>query len=230
MSALLDVEGLGTGYGRVDVLRDVSIRIEPGHVVALLGPNGAGKTTVLRALSGQIPIRTGVVRWNGEPTTDPLHRRARKGLGVVGEERSIFRQLTVRENFRVANTTAEHALGLFPELEKRLRIRAGLLSGGEQQMLALAMALGRDPSLLLVDELSLGLAPIVVERLLAAVRAAADRGIGVLVVEQHVRRVLEIADYVYVLNRGQVQLEGAASELRHRLEEIEDSYFASSAS
>ena len=226
MNMLLEVEDLHAGYGSVDVLHGIALELRAGEVVALLGANGAGKTTTLRALSGEIPVRSGSIRWNGETTTSPLHRRARNGLGIVGEDRSILRQLSVRENFRVAGVDVANGLELFPELEVRLRLRAGLLSGGEQQMLALALAVGREPDLLLVDELSLGLAPLVVDRLSRAVRAAADRGVGVLVVEQHVRRILAVADSGYVLRRGVVELHGTASDLAARVEEIEASYFA----
>jgi branched-chain amino acid transport system ATP-binding protein len=226
MAGLLEVDQVSAGYGPVPVLRDVSLSVEPGQVVALLGPNGAGKTTTLRTVSGAIPLSAGTVRWKGAPTTAPLHRRARTGLAYVFEERSFFRQMTLQQNLRVANVATDFAFELFPELAPRLRVRAGLLSGGEQQMLSLALALGRSPDLVLIDELSLGLAPLVVDRLLGVVRRAADSGIGVLVVEQSVRRILEIADTVSVLQRGQVELSGTAEELRDRLEEIERSYFA----
>jgi ABC-type branched-subunit amino acid transport system ATPase component len=225
LSTLLSVEAVCAGYGQIPVLRDVSISVEPGQVVALLGLNGAGKTTTLRAVSGVIPAQSGTVKWKGMPTSAPLHRRARAGLAYVSEERSIFRQLSTRDNMRAAGVTSVGALELFPELSSRLHVKAGLLSGGEQQMLALSLALGRSPELLLIDELSLGLAPQVVERLLRTVRNAADAGLGVLVVEQSIRRVLDIADAAYVLQRGEVVLSGSAATLRGRVSEIEASYF-----
>jgi branched-chain amino acid transport system ATP-binding protein len=141
----------------------------------------------------------------------------------------VFTQLHTADNLRVGRVEAARALELFPELEKRLRISAGMLSGGEQQMLSLARALSRSPRLLLADELSLGLAPLVVQRLLSAVRAAADRGLGALLVEQHVRKVLDIADRVYVLRRGRVELVGTPQELRRNLGAIESSYLAGGA-
>ena len=229
MSVLVEAEGLQAGYGSVVVVRDLDLQVRAGEVVALLGPNGAGKSTTLLTLSGALSPLGGVVRWNGAATKAALHARARQGLGLVTEERSVFMRLTARENLRVGGRNIAAALELFPELEPRLDVKAGLLSGGEQQMLTLARALARRPSLLLADELSLGLAPLVVNRLLSAVRRAADGGVGVLLVEQHVSKVLDIADRVYVLRRGRVELAGAARELRGRLAEIESSYLSATA-
>ena len=226
MAVLVEAEGLEAGYGSVVVVRDLDLRVNAGEVVALLGPNGAGKSTTLLTLSGDLPPLGGTVRWSGAATKAPLHARARRGLSLVTEERSVFMGLTARENLRVGCRDIEPALELFPELRARLDVRAGLLSGGEQQMLTLARALARRPTLLLADELSLGLAPLVVRRLLGAVRAAADQGVGVLLVEQHVSKVLQIADRVYVLRRGRVRMSGTAAELRGRLGEIETSYLA----
>ena len=228
MSVLVEAEGLQAGYGSVVVVRDLDLQVRAGEVVALLGPNGAGKSTTLLTLSGALSPLGGVVRWNGAATKAALHARARQGLGLVTEERSVFMRLTARENLRVGCRDIAAALELFPELESRLDVKAGLLSGGEQQMLTLARALARRPSLLLADELSLGLAPLVVNRLLSAVRRAADDGVGVLLVEQHVSKVLDIADRVYVLRRGRVELAGRADELRGRLAEIESSYLSAS--
>ena len=228
MSVLVEAEGLQAGYGSVVVVRDLDLQVRAGEVVALLGPNGAGKSTTLLTLSGALSPLGGVVRWNGAATNAALHSRARQGLGLVTEERSVFMRLTARENLRVGCRDLAPALELFPELESRLDVKAGLLSGGEQQMLTLARALARRPSLLLADELSLGLAPLVVNRLLSAVRRAADDGVGVLLVEQHVSKVLDIADRVYVLRRGRVELAGRADELRGRLAEIESSYLSAS--
>jgi branched-chain amino acid transport system ATP-binding protein len=220
---LIEARSLSAGYGSQPVLRDLDLEVRPGEVVALLGPNGAGKTTTLRALSGELPPMDGEVRWLGDTARAPLHRRARQGLAYVGE-RAVFTGLDTADNLRVGRVTPEQALELFPELEKRLTTGAGMLSGGEQQMLSLARALSRSPKLLLADELSLGLAPLVVGRLLRAVRRAADRGLGALLVEQHVRRVLDIADRVYVLHRGRVAMTGTPKELRGDLDAIESSY------
>jgi len=223
--ALIAIRGLSAGYGTQPVVRDLDIEVRPGEVVALLGPNGAGKTTTLRVLAGDLAPMSGEVRWLGGVGRAPLHRRARQGLAYVGE-RAVFTRLDVAENLRVGRVEAARALELFPELEKRLRTGAGMISGGEQQMLSLARALCRSPRLLLADELSLGLAPLVVERLLRAVREAADQGLGALLVEQHVRKVLDIADRVYVLRRGRIEMTGTPRELRENLDAVESSYLA----
>ncbi|MFI7501870.1 ABC transporter ATP-binding protein [Streptomyces sp. NPDC049687] len=222
---LIEARSLSAGYGSRPVVRELDLEVRPGEVVALLGPNGAGKTTTLRALSGSLAPMGGEVRWLGAPGRAPLHRRARQGLAYVGE-RAVFTRLDTADNLRVGRVGSQQALALFPELEKRLRTGAGMLSGGEQQMLSLARALCRAPKLLLADELSLGLAPLVVDRLLRAVREAADRGLGALLVEQHVRKVLDIADRVYVLHRGRVTMTGTPEELRGNLDAIESSYLA----
>ncbi|MET8513908.1 ABC transporter ATP-binding protein [Streptomyces sp. NPDC005077] len=222
---LIEARALSAGYGTVPVLRDLDLEVRPGEVVALLGPNGAGKSTTLRVLSGDLAPMSGEVRWLGGTGLATLHRRAREGLAYVGE-RAVFTRLDTADNLRVGRVTTDQALALFPELEKRLRTGAGMLSGGEQQMLSLARALCRTPKLLLADELSLGLAPLVVDRLLRAVREAADRGLGALLVEQHVRKVLDIADRVYVLRRGRIVMTGTPKELRANLDEIESSYLA----
>lgn len=162
--------------------------------------------------------------------TAPLHRRAKMGLSYVTEERSIFKTLSTRDNFRCGGVSPKAAIEMFPELERSLGTRAGLLSGGEQQMLTLARALLRGPRLLLADELSLGLAPLIVDRLLKAVREAADeRGTGVLVVEQHARKALRYADRVYVLRGGRVEMAVSAEEARRRLPEIEAAYLSAQA-
>jgi branched-chain amino acid transport system ATP-binding protein len=226
---LLEVEGLTVGYGPVNVVNDLAFSVSAGQIVALLGPNGAGKTTTILGVGGVLPVHAGNVRLNGQPLKGPLFRRVRRGMGLVTEERGVFRQLTVRENLRVAGVDAERVFALFPELKVRLRVKAGLLSGGEQQMLAVGRALVRDADLLLIDELSLGLAPLVVDRLLRVIREAADRGMGILLVEQHVRKVLNIADHAYVLQRGRFGASAPADELRGNLDEIEAMYFAKNA-
>jgi branched-chain amino acid transport system ATP-binding protein len=204
--------------------------VSPGEVVCLLGPNGAGKTTTLLAMSGELPLLGGEVIFEGEPTTAPLYRRARAGLAYVTEERSVFKSLSGFDNLRTGGVTPEDVLALFPELERCLGTRGGLLSGGEQQMLTVGRALARKPRLLLADELSLGLAPIIVDRLLQAVRTAAtDRGMAVLLVEQHARKALRYADRVYVMRRGHVEMALTAAEASRRISEIENVYLAISA-
>jgi branched-chain amino acid transport system ATP-binding protein len=164
------------------------------------------------------------VRYDDRPLTGPLHRRARRGLGLITEERAVFRQLSTETNLALGAGGVNGALGVFPELERLLDRKAGLLSGGEQQMLVLARALAARPRLLLVDELSLGLAPLMVTRLLTAIGEAASDGMSVLLVEQHARQALEVADRAYVLLRGAIELEGTGAELLARLPEIERTY------
>jgi len=211
---VLEVEGLSAGYGELAAVRELDLTVHAGEVVALLGPNGAGKTTTLLTLAGELPPLAGGITYLGRAHNDPLHRRVRHGLGFVPEERSVFQSLTVSANLRLGPGSSDVALDLFPELRPLLGRRAGLCSGGEQQILALGRALAARPRLLVVDELSLGLAPLVVERLLEAIRAAADEdGMGVLLVEQHAGKALAVADRAYVLRRGRVVLESSSSDL-----------------
>ena len=226
----IECTGLSAGYGSMAVVRDLDLHVDAGEVVALLGANGAGKTTTLLTLAGELAPLAGEVRLRGRPTTAPMHARCRDGLGFLTEERSVIMGLTARENLRLADVAPEVAVDLFPELGPLLPRTAGLLSGGEQQMLSLARALGRRPDVLLADELSLGLAPMVVERLLTSVRQAADeRGVAVLLVEQHVRQALSVADRVYVMERGRVSLSGAVADVRAKIEQIEVAYLSAAA-
>jgi ABC-type branched-subunit amino acid transport system ATPase component len=221
---LLDARGLSAGYGALAAVRDLNLHVRPGEIVAVLGANGAGKTTTLLTLAGEIQPMAGEVRWLGEPCGFPLFRRARQGLALVTEERSVFMALTARENLRLGRGEIERAVELFPELSNHLDRVAGLLSGGQQQMLTLARALAGRPRVLLADELSLGLAPLVVQRLLAAVQAAARDGVGVILVEQHVRQALKVADRVYVLQRGRVVFEADAATASAKIGQIEKAY------
>jgi branched-chain amino acid transport system ATP-binding protein len=221
---LLEARGLSVGYTDVPVVTDLHLGVRPGEVVAILGPNGAGKTTVLLGLAGELKPTAGEVRWGGSITRAPMYVRCREGMSFVTEEKSVIFSLTVMDNLRLGRGDLDVAFDLFPELTPLVRRPAGLLSGGEQQILTLARALSRSPRLLLADELSLGLAPLVVERLLAAVRRAADDGVAVLIVEQHVRQVLDVADRAVVLRHGQVELAAPAAELRSRPERIERAY------
>jgi branched-chain amino acid transport system ATP-binding protein len=226
---LLVAKGVSAGYHGHPIVHNLDLTVRAGEVCVLLGPNGAGKTTTLLTLAGDLPALSGEVLLDGKPTKAPLHRRAHAGLSFVTEERSVFMRLSVIENLRVGRTDVDRALSLFPELKPLLRRRAGLLSGGEQQMLSLARALARKPKILLIDELSLGLAPLVVVRLLDAVtRAAHEDGVGVLLVEQHVKQALRVADHVLVMQRGQIVLRGPKDEVAGKVEELESAYLSES--
>ena len=225
MSALLETRSLKAGYLGREVVRAVNLRVQAGEVVCLLGPNGAGKTTTLLTIAGELTPVDGIVLFDNVPTFTPMYQRVNSGIGLVTEDRLVFTKMSTRDNLRIGGGSIEQALELFPELEARLDVRGGMLSGGEQQMLALARALSRDPKLLLADELSLGLAPMIVDRLLGAVREAADeRGTGALIVEQHARKALKYSDRMYLMARGQLLLDLPADEAIERIDEIEDAY------
>ena len=230
MGALLEISSLNTGYSGVSVVRDLNLHVDEGEVVALLGPNGAGKTTTLLTISGLVPAISGDVRVFGRSVKGRRpHAIARDGLAHVPEGRALFYQLSVAENLRLGAKSGRsdiaRAVSFFPALKPILDRRAGLLSGGEQQMLAMARALMVNPRLLMVDEMSLGLAPIIVERLLPILRKIADEtGAGVLLVEQHVHMALEVADRAYVMNHGELAVEGKAADLAKDRALIEASY------
>ena len=225
-SPLLMANEISAGYGMGPAISSLSLHVRAGEVVVLLGPNGAGKTTTLLALGGELPLTAGDVFFRGKRTEEPLHRRAQNGLGFITEASSVISSFSVRENLRIGRCDVAEVLHLFPELDSLMGRRGGLLSGGEQRMLSVARALARRPVLVMADELSFGLAPLVVRRLLDTLRAAADRGMGVLIVEQHVRLALGIADRAYVLRRGRVVLEGTGLEMADRIHEIQDSYMS----
>lgn len=232
MSTTLDVRGASFGYGGHAVVRDLSIELHEGEVVALLGANGAGKTTTLLGLSGLVERFGGDIDLAGGPiTTLAPEVRVKRGLAHVPEERALFTDLTVLENLQVGQhsrrKSVEAALDRCPELRPLLGRRAGLLSGGEQQMLAVARALAGEPRVLLLDEMSLGLAPLIVERLLVMIRElATSTGCAVLLVEQHVHQALAVADRGYVLRRGEIVLSGTVDRLNEDLDALEASYLS----
>jgi len=225
VTSLLEMAGVHAGYGGAAVLRGFDLHVDAGEVVALLGANGAGKTTTLLTAAGFLSTMQGEVRVLGRSTQGRRPQDlARDGLAFVPEDRSLFFSLTVAENLKLGTRGGDvtPVFHHFPALEALMDRRAGLLSGGEQQMLAVGRALLTKPKLLMVDEMSLGLAPIIVQQLLPIVRTVADEtGAGVLLVEQHVNLALEVADRAVVLAHGDIVLEGDAAQLqrdRHLLE------------
>jgi len=219
-TAMLEVEDVTAGYGDTTVLRNVSLTVPDGSVVALLGPNGAGKSTLLRTVSGLIKPTGGSIRLAGEEVTGmPAYAMARRGLCHLPEGRGIFPSLTVRENLILESpkgqesATIETAVTSFPVLGTRLKQTAGSLSGGEQQMLALVRAFVSHPKIVVVDEASLGLAPVLVDRIFETLREIVATGVSLLLVEQYITRALDIADTAYLLNRGQMVFSGPSSEL-----------------
>jgi len=223
LSALLDVTDIHTSYGQSCALFGVSLTVARGECVCLLGRNGVGKTTTMRSIMGLTPPAQGRVVWNGQDITGwPPHRVARAGIGFVPEDRRVFAELSVWENLDIARQasrrtgawTEESVYGLFPKLRDLRDRPSGFLSGGEQQMLTIARTLMGNPELLLLDEPSEGLAPLVVEHLLEQVRVLKQRGLTILLAEQGVDFSLALADRVYVLEKGAVMFAGAAAELR----------------
>ncbi|MCU1454705.1 MAG: putative amino acid transporter ATP-binding protein [Acidimicrobiales bacterium] len=225
----LTLRNLTAGYNGIAAIRDVDLVVHAGELVTLLGPNGAGKTTTLLTVCGVVSPMHGEVLLGGQrvPAGRP-HVLARRGLGHVPENRGLFFELTAAQNMRLATKSkveVDRVLELFPALPALMGRRAGVLSGGEQQMLAIARALARRPRVLMVDELSLGLAPLVVQSLLASLRNAVDDdGIAVLLIEQHIELALGAADRAYVLNHGRIALEGSAESLKNERALIESSY------
>ena len=220
----LHVEHLEVRYGDLAGVRDVSLRVEPGSIVALLGSNGAGKTTTLNAIAGLVPPSKGAITWRGESIAGrPAHEIVRLGLALSPEGWRLFTQQSVEQNLLLGTTPLrdrkrvpallDQVYTLFPRLKERRRQRAGTLSGGERQMLALGRALMSEPKLLLLDEPSLGLAPSVVESLYEALDRLHDSGLTLLIAEQSIQLALELADYAYVLQTGRSVLEGSASQM-----------------
>ncbi len=231
MSALA-VRGLTSGYGGVAVLHDFDMVVEAGEVLTLLGANGAGKTTALLAILGALPATTGKVELLGSDMTGwPTERIARQGVVLVPDDRGLFAHLTVAEHLRLAlrpgrpASLRDEALDTFPLLKGLLKRRCALLSGGEQRMLALAKAIIFEPRVLLIDEMSLGLGPLIVQGLMPIIRSlATDRGVAVVLVEQHAELALRISDKAIVMSRGRISLAGDAATLRESRSALEAAY------
>lgn len=227
---IISCQGLRAGYGDVCVVRDLDLTVRQGEVVVLLGPNGAGKTTTLLTVAGLLPKLGGSVEVGGEPVNaERPHEMTRRGLAFVPDTRELVSVLTVRDNLRVAarkgGQTVDDILDLFPSLRARLKLKAGQLSGGEQQMLAMGRALMNRPKALVVDEMSMGLAPIIVEQLLEIIADVARQGhTGVLLVEQHVALALHAADRAYVIVHGEVSLQSDAADLRTHPDRLAQAY------
>jgi branched-chain amino acid transport system ATP-binding protein len=220
---VLTVRDLSSGYGRSTVVRNVNLVVPRGSVTALLGPNGAGKTTLLSTISGLLAAKDGRVMFRGRDVTAVApERRARFGLCHIPQGRGIYRSLTVRENLLMQaprgreRESIDRATTAFPLLARRIGQRAGTLSGGEQQMLSMAAAYVRGAEVILADEPSLGLAPIIIDQIFESLRSLAGEGIALLLVDQFVSQVLDMADRAYVLRHGEVAFEGSASKLREQ--------------
>ncbi|KAA0215256.1 MAG: ABC transporter ATP-binding protein [Lautropia sp.] len=225
---LLAVENLCVSYGKVEALHEARLRVETGTIVTVIGPNGAGKTTMLSAIMGLLARSRGEVRFLGEaaPALDVEYMVAR-GMGLVPESRALFGELSVADNLllgafarhragaRDHAESMERVFGIFPRLRERRDQQAGTLSGGERQMLALGRALMARPRLLLLDEPSLGLAPLIVKEIFRVIMELKRSGVSILLVEQNARAALQVADYGYVLENGEIALEGAAADLAH---------------
>ncbi len=222
---MLEVRDIDVAYGEITALRGVSLRVGAGEIVSVLGANGAGKTTLLRTISGLLAPRTGSIAFKGKPIGgEPAYRIVRAGISHVPEGRGILGELTVIENLRLgayltpkgeSEALLQRVFALFPVLEQRQSQQAAMLSGGEQQMLALGRSLLSKPALLMIDELSLGLAPKIVRELMELLVQLRGQGLAILLVEQNVRQTLRISDRTYMLVNGQVAFEGSADALRN---------------
>jgi branched-chain amino acid transport system ATP-binding protein len=227
----LELRDVSAGYGTNVVLRDVSLSVTKGSVVAVVGANGAGKTTLMRSAAGLLALRAGSVVTNGVDVTRlPPHRRARAGVCLIPEGRGIFPSLSVRDNFDLLLPKEGRAdaigrvLDEFPALRTKMSRLAGTMSGGEQQMLAIARAYAGSPNIVMVDEASLGLAPVVVDQIFDFLRRIAESGVTLLLVEQYVSRALAIADQVHIMDRGKIVYSAAAHDLHGREASIFEQY------
>jgi branched-chain amino acid transport system ATP-binding protein len=232
---VLECSGLDVGYGKLTVARDITFALKPKTVLTILGPNGAGKTTLLMTLAGFLPPRAGTITLNGDPVKGSSPRRMNQaGMILIPDFRALFTELTPIQNLKLAATRGadlDPVLELFPALLRREKLRVGDLSGGEQQMLAIARALVQSPKLLLIDEMSMGLAPVAVESLMPVIRRVADEtGASVVMVEQHVQLALEVADEAMVMVHGSIVLSGPAETYRNDTSAVESAYMSGSVS
>jgi branched-chain amino acid transport system ATP-binding protein len=232
---VLECAGLGVGYGKSTVARDVNFTLNQKRVLTILGPNGAGKTTLLMTLAGFLPPRAGSITLNGERVKGSSPRRMnRAGMVLIPDFRALFTELTPVQNLKLASPRGadlDPVLELFPALRRRQKLRVGDLSGGEQQMLAIARALVQSPKLLLIDEMSMGLAPVAVESLMPVIRRVADEHVAsVIMVEQHVQLALDVADEVMVMVHGSVVLSGPSEKFRDDTSVVESAYMSGSVS
>jgi branched-chain amino acid transport system ATP-binding protein len=226
---MLELHNVSTGYGRLPVLFGINLRVQPGEMVGVLGPNGAGKSTLLKTILGLLPVRHGGIVFRGRKVShEPAHARFASGISLCPEGRRVFKNLSVRENLlagsfgqpkEVVGEQLEAVYSIFPRLDERKEQRAGSLSGGEQQMLAISRALMSRPRLLLVDELSMGLAPLVVEELLDTLRQLCDRGLGLIVVDQFASRLVGRADRGEVLEKGRIVFSGPVDAAERHMDE-----------
>jgi len=226
MVDLLEIEAVSASYGRIQALSDVSLKLQEGAIVALLGGNGAGKTTTLNTISRLVPVTSGVIRFDGRAIERlPSHEVVRAGVSQAPEGREVFKDMSVRENLDLGahvrrdragvRADLDKALDYFPALKERLRQKAGTLSGGEQQMLLIARALMARPRLLLLDEPSLGLSPLLVQKIFAIIARLHADGLSILLVEQNVAVALTVSSYAYILENGEIALEGRSEALRN---------------
>lgn len=226
---VLSLKGVSVNRGEAPIVHGVSLDVEAGTVTVVLGANGAGKTTLMDGIAGLAKATSGTIQLGGTAMERlPVYKRAQAGLGYVEQARTVFRTLTVEQNLLVSRSGAgdlETVYGLFPELDKRRGLQAGHLSGGEQQMLVLGRALISDPKVVLIDEMSLGLAPVVVRRLMHAVKDLVGLGIAVLLIEQFANLALEVGANAYVLRKGRVVFDGPCDELRGDGERLHEFYF-----
>ncbi len=230
MTALIETSNLNVGYGSLAVGRNINMRVESGKVTCVLRPNGAGKTTLLLTLAGFLEPLGGEVRISDAPQKKANAQRAnQQGVVLIPDTRALFTQLNPVENLKLAHRkgciSVDEVMDLFPALRERSKIKAGMLSGGEQQMLAMGRGIIQGPKVLLIDEMSMGLAPVIVEQLVPMVRQVADQtGAGVVLVEQHVRLALEVADTALVMVHGDVVLQDSAANLKANPQRMEDAY------